>query len=208
MVANEHLRRIAGGDAQCDGGYVPARRSHSCHIWCSRRVGIWRTHLWPKLSSKAHCTIIGCMSYSNSDDYFLICSRVVKFWDTRKFKTPVVQTPPNYAETSEGVSAQTLINGWVLWLAQMWWRWLSDYLSTVVVLQLLSHLILLLQSLNWLYFMWACDIHDLFSSAHCAFQVGRVHGIASLSQDPTSSRLIASCTDNKWVSLRKTMDGI
>lgn len=56
--------------------------------------------------------------------------------------------------------------------------------------------------------MWACDIHALSSSAHGAFQVGRVHGIASLSQDPTSSRLIASCTDNKWVTLPTTMVGI
>uniref|UniRef100_A0A7I4AZV3 Denticleless protein homolog n=1 Tax=Physcomitrium patens TaxID=3218 RepID=A0A7I4AZV3_PHYPA len=54
---------------------------------------------------------------------------VVKFWDTRKLKVPVVQTPSQHTRTSEGV--------------------------------------------------------------------GRVHGITSLSQDPTSSRLIASCTDSK-----------
>ncbi|KAG0603589.1 hypothetical protein M758_10G105300 [Ceratodon purpureus] len=54
---------------------------------------------------------------------------IVKFWDTRKLKVPVVQTPPQQKETAEGV--------------------------------------------------------------------GRIHGIASLSQDPTSSRLIASCTDSK-----------
>lgn len=55
------------------------------------------------------------------------------------------------------------------------------------------------------------DVTDIFNSASnmsclsClsvlpVLQVGRIHGIASLPQDPTSSRLIASCTDSKYVN--------
>ncbi|CAM6050093.1 unnamed protein product [Sphagnum compactum] len=35
------------------------------------------------------------------------------------------------------------------------------------------------------------------SELHEGIKVGRVHGISGLSQDPTSSRIIASCTDSK-----------
>lgn len=59
---------------------------------------------------------------------------IIKFWDTRKLKVPVVQTPQQ-KDPSEGMSTSQMN--------------------------------------------------------------GRVHGIASLSQDPTSSRLIATCTDSK-----------
>jgi len=41
-----------------------------------------------------------------------------------------------------------------------------------------------------------CDLLQMSPSQ----MSGRVHGIASLSQDPTSSRLIATCTDSKYVN--------
>lgn len=117
---------------------------------------------------------------------YLVC-RVVKFWDTRKLKVPVVQTPPQHKE-SEGVSSRKSNSNQ---------HTLVSYLDLVYNSQLSTAIHIYDQ---WIHLSISNQLFCLIVGLRDLLQVSRVHGIASLSQDPTSSRLIASCTDSKYVN--------
>eukprot|EP01018_Ginkgo_biloba_P036131 Gb_09523 [translate_table: standard] len=105
---------------------------------------------------------------------------VVKFWDTRKLKAPIAQTPPQ---------CQPNIEGKCILIGPSFKHW---SLKLVLFIQFKHP-----PHSMGMYETQKCELWCACMLCEPYTHEGRVHGIASLSQDSNGAFLISSCMDNK-----------